>query len=103
MLTPARSNDFVVLYVSDEMLPSNRNVFGADDEDDPTLEVLLPEVSAPVFPIFVAGAGFVLLEPFVAESCEDCLIAETVPDVSCNDEWDPGAFEADTVSWAAGG
>lgn len=86
------------------MLPSNRNVFGAVDDDDPALEVLLPEVSAPVFPIFVAGAGFVLIEPFAAESCEDCLIAETVPDeVSCNDDGDPGAFDADTVSCAAGG
>jgi hypothetical protein len=28
ILTPARSNDFVVLKVSDEMLPSNRNVLG---------------------------------------------------------------------------
>lgn len=29
MLTPAKSKDFVVLYVSEEMLPSNLNVLGA--------------------------------------------------------------------------
>lgn len=43
ILTPARSNDFVVLYVSDEMLPSNRKVLGAGEEDVlEVVELLLP-------------------------------------------------------------
>jgi hypothetical protein len=34
ILTPARSKDFVVLYVSDEMLPSNRKVLGVEEEEE---------------------------------------------------------------------
>ncbi|KAK3828328.1 MAG: hypothetical protein J3Q66DRAFT_322408 [Benniella sp.] len=56
ILTPARSKDFVVLYVSDEMLPSNRKVLGVGEVEDLEVdELLLPAGVSVLGPLEDAG------------------------------------------------
>lgn len=70
IFTPARSNDFVVLKVSDDILPSKRNVFGAFGAED---VLLVSEEDFESFFVFVVDWAAV-------EVVFGCLLPEDATD-----------------------
>lgn len=100
ILTPARSNDFVVLKVSDEMLPSNRNVLGTELAPVAEEAFALSDDS-PAFPalallllLLLVVAGFALMafdeDEIDPDNVSDVAAVADVEEDGAEGSWEPG-------------
>lgn len=97
MLTPAKSKDFVVLKDSEEMLPSNRKVFGAGLVDALALG---SGVGSTVFSVFALALAFAVeVEAFALVGLEVASVLEVLVEMEEADN----VPEGESLSTGPGG